>query len=378
MKKTIALFILSLFLFFGCNRAPSSYANIEESKIRPFAIICEPPEALPGDTVLIHLMAWYPGGIVPSISWSVALDYGVDLYGNNFFEKRIVPLSGPLLVPSSDSLGLKFKFIVPKDVIQTSTQLQAAFQNGSGFDNRSLLATDSLLQYTPPLFLAESHKSKIPSFGTRIKLRAHMETDITIDITKLLTIRYTRKFDSLNANNNPAITWVAIISVKKSGVTNADSIYSYPHTTQYLYNSFHPSLVKDTVDIDEGYSYFIAADSGISLDTTTLQNYSYLSKDGSTKTAPEFYRYQFFYKNLDFNSSMETDSLIVFQEGGGPFGRGPVVNFLPPVDTKMRRFQFFVVVRDQRINDPLMCTGEAFKEVKGVFRYSEAYRKKHY
>ena len=74
MKINILIIGLIL-LFSACSNFPERYENvIEGKKIRPFAIVLEPAEAAPGDTVDVSLHI-YDAGKNYSVEWSLQLDY---------------------------------------------------------------------------------------------------------------------------------------------------------------------------------------------------------------------------------------------------------------------------------------------------------------
>ena len=94
----------------ACVKFPTPFENIVVGqKIRPFAVVCDPPDGAPGDTVSVRLHYYTPPGKKPAIRWSAALDYGVDSYGNKF-EKRMVDL-GPMMLAAS--LPDSFRFRIP-------------------------------------------------------------------------------------------------------------------------------------------------------------------------------------------------------------------------------------------------------------------------
>ncbi|MFA6549701.1 MAG: hypothetical protein WCT39_07245, partial [Candidatus Margulisiibacteriota bacterium] len=191
---------------------------------------------------------------------------------------------------------------------------------------------------------------------------------IDLTVTRQFFVRWSRRLNSPNVNTNPFINWVKFIDVNAKNITNPDSIPFKPHTTEYLLNDTTPSLESDTFFIEKDHSYFFASDS------SGFQTYDYFSLiDTIFKTDKEELSYDWLYTNLDFNGSMKQDSLLLM-----PGGRdGPVCVFLPPVDTRMKNFKIYVVVRDVRWNNLTVPNGSAFRTVQGVFKYSDAYIKAH-
>lgn len=369
------LFLSLCLLVLGCTEFSTRYVNIENDKIRPIAFICDPPEAMPGDTVDVRVFASFPNGM-PDISWTVALDYGVDLYGNETVERHIVPLSDLHAVNLDDSLGIHFRFVVPDSTLLFSTQLKGLLaRNAASFGGMSVADLDSFLRASPPGLLPFPGYL-VDQFAANIKLRGHMVQNITLDITKEVTVRYTGKFNPANASKNPSIRWIKWIAVQKNKMTSPDSIRNYPFTERYLYPPESISVnLKDTpLVIDQNVSYFLCADSGKGGNTPWLETYSYYStRDTVLKEDTSLLEYDWLYTNKDYTSSMKKDSLILFPNGQDM----PMVSVLPPVDTRMRHFKFYVAIRTYRTNDPKLSCGGAYQSVEGEFQYTDAYSRYH-
>ena len=368
------LYVLAVFcsLFLACTNFPFRYDNIvKDQKIRPFAMVCEPPEAAPGDTVLVRLYYYKPENQDPSIHWKISLDYGMDLYGQEK-ENRLADLDSMMLPGGRPD---SFAFVVPDSALLYNTQLASLFNNPdynpTGY---SLRALDSLLKVfsafggLPPQ--AAFLMPYIDQVACRLKLRAQLRTGITLDVTKQLRVRYSRKFHSPNVNQNPRINWLGILAVPAANVYNFDSTRYYETSFYYLYYPLHPDSVQDTVVVDSGYSYFVVADSGIAAADTQRQLYSYMTQDGAVRSEREEYNYEWFYTNQDFQEGMVMDSLILITALGMD---SYAQRLLPPVDTAMHRFTLYTVVRDFRWSDITSSTGADFQQATGYFRYTEAY-----
>ena len=75
IKFTLAAITIG---FIGCAEFPEKYENvIEGEKIRPFAIVMDPPEAAPGDTVSVSLRM-YDAGKNYDVEWELCLKYQID------------------------------------------------------------------------------------------------------------------------------------------------------------------------------------------------------------------------------------------------------------------------------------------------------------
>jgi len=350
----------------GCTNFPSRYENIDKSKTRPLAIVCEPAEAAPGDTVLVKYYSFKKQ--TPSVAfWRLFLDIGYSNFGTRMAEKEERRLTDLWLAGSTAD---SFRFVMPESTILYSSALRIAFPD-------AVPGIDSLLNMLITLGVPVPPESliAIDQFRTLTELKLHTEADITLDVTKNLTVRYSRRFNSPNVNVNPSVRWVGIYSVKKENMSAPDSINKYSGTTfQYLYNMDNPGLVSDTVVIDSGCSYFVAADSLDPGVDTGRQAYSYVSyiDSGIVRPDTEDVFFDWFYTNVDYQSGMAQDSLMLFVSDRS-IDR---VRFLPPVETTMHDFKLYLTVRDFRPNDGIMqSTGVCFRECSGTFSYTAAYKR---
>ncbi len=359
--KIIFLTCLAALGVLNCSGFPSKYENVDLTKTRPFAIICEPPDASPGDTVRVRFEC-YTAVDSPQLEWEAVLDGASDLYGQILKEGRVVDLDS-LMLPGSTPYD--FRFVVPDSILLYNSALNAML-------GPQLSRIDSLLKEHrgSPETLPVSMVDFVDQIACRIKLTVNVSAEFELEVFKYLLVRYSRAYGSVNSNRNPEINWVGVVRVEKSNLSDPDSIPSYPHTFQYLYNSLDSALVDDTVLIDTGCSYFVVADSGINGSDSSIQSYRYYSFIDSTfKPGVEELYFDWFYTNLDYTSGMIMDSLILFQSDRSRH----IVRMLPPVDTTMHRFKLTTVVRDARIEQALNASGAAYRESTGYFRFSDAY-----
>jgi hypothetical protein len=353
-----------------CTNFPTPFENIvADQKIRPFAMVCDPPEAAPGDTVSVRLYYYDPPGDRPAIHWKLSLDYGTDLR-NGEFEKHVVNLDSMMLPGSAPD---SFRFQVPDSVFFYSTQMSELASNPKiNPAHLTIALADSLLRTAASAGVSTPQLIALAdNFSCRLKLRAQMRSAISVDVTMLLQISYGGRLKNPDVNTNPVINWMGILKVPTANYTSIDSLAGSGATLQYLYNSAHLDSVRDTVVIDSGFTYFVAADSG----DGHHQIYRYFSlQDNAMEVDTESYNYSWFFTNLDYSSGMIMDSLIMFGQGRA----GAVRSLLPPVDTAMHRFALYVVVRDARRSDPNATPGEAFIQANGYFSYTDAYARSTY
>jgi hypothetical protein len=223
------------------------------------------------------------------------------------------------------------------------------------------------------------------------------------------SIRYNRRLQNtpfaavFPVNDPPKVRWVGVCKVKGTDVKSffpADPAFEGRFSLHYLYNEIFPDSVSDTVVIDTGYTYYLAADSGmvrytlkagtkiidsIRGDDTlahVLQNDSIVADTsrnrrrivtGSGKEINEmetfFYVWQ--YANLDLDSvSMPLDSLMVLSPAGES-----VVRMLPSLDPKFTHARIWTSIYDMLLNDYNRPRAFAFRETNVHFRYTEGYRR---
>jgi hypothetical protein len=368
------LFVIIASIFFSCTNSLPKFADIQADKTRPIAVVLDPAEAAPGDTVHVRYIGFSPDSDTLTTHWTVALDFAEgSTYGGKAVEGHIVDLE-PLMLPGFTPTD--FYFVVPDSTLLFSTYLKGLVQAQWNSQHLTISQVDALLKMTVKSgdSLPSSLATIADMIGTKIKINVHINAEFSLDVYKYMTIRYTRdlKSDSANVNKNPALRWIAVYDVAKGKVNSYDSIAKDSFAVKYLY--YDPKYVDtnkiwDTITIDSGHTYYLIADSGINGHDTDMQTYTYLSLiSGSSITTKENYYYQWFYKDLDYRSPMVYDSLIMFS-GGNEVGN--TTRFLTPVDTAMHHFEFFCVVRDSRLD--FEAVGESEYQVTGYFKYTDAY-----
>ncbi|MBL8029460.1 MAG: hypothetical protein JNL74_23775 [Fibrobacteres bacterium] len=370
MIKHIITFTLMI-LFISCSDFPSRFNRLDGNKIRPLTIICEPPEASPGDTINVRLIGEFPTGI-PEIEWTVAFDFGEDQAADDVYEKQIVQIKNLGFKPTSGTGDISFSFVIP----DTALLLSASFRNNpavlaSGLSPDSL--NKLLLNIPNASFLPTEIADILSLIGARIKLRAHMEQDISLDVTKPISIRFLRKFGITHSNKNPnQPSTMKIITVKTKGVINSDSIQNYDCDSITLSSTgsgLFPQTkefvgIPDTLNIDRQYQYFLRIDTTIG----TQQTYRYLSLNGSWKDdGEEIISCSWFSQNLDELPDMERDSLVLVLERRGL--NDLVREFLPSVDNRLQKARFHAVLRDRRDVDPLDSPGTSYMWGEVYFKY---------
>jgi hypothetical protein len=368
-------------LFSSCGSFNKSFDNVEEGWItRPLCITLDPPEAAPGDTVAATLLLYSPDPAQVGTHWKMALDYALTGYGTAA-EKSVIDLSARLLHHSTTYTpgGIvkdSIRFVVPESTLVVASAVPGQFPLSPDAAtllglppgqstiakadlNTALSALPLDLSLLPPDVSLPLQLS-IDMFGCPVRLRAVVSCENPLEVTRTLGVRYSRRFNSSNANTNPLITAISIIrAYRLPGLDLNFDLDAVPHDTLYLFHAADPAREVDTVTIDTGCAYFTSY-------THDSMNYIYLSGDDQIKTAGEGYFDTWLVTNLD-PSSLPQDSLLM--TGGS--------RLLPPVDVNMHRFRLYLLVRDDRPEwGGFFGGGTSCQIVEGYFKYTGAYQRK--
>lgn len=383
MKKLFTM-ITGLFLILISCAEIDRFERIENDKLRIIAVTYEgAAEFVPGDTV--RGKVYFAGNTIASVGdFSIAY---VQQYDKNYIypdEQKIDLLDTALWFPDS----MQFRYVIPKDVfltkkvqgLQDTAMIRTLYQLASLVSQfgdtllppvsedtleQLMIAVNSLYAQPSLFFFANSVN------GTRLKVRSEF------------TIRYNSLFPSfLPVNNNPEVKWIAIhkvpVSVSESfSPHNVDT--SGRSSVIYLYNAFFPDSVADTIVIDTGYTYFLACNQGIDFhlstygDTIRDTTCDFLELPGDTALSiPEEYEYRWYFQNKDDIDEVK-DSLLVLLNGN----TGPgTIQIKTPVNTAMQRFKVWVVVNDFISGMYSRPKGFAVGSGEGVFKYTDAYKKR--
>ena len=259
---------------------------------------------------------------------------------------------------------------------------------------------------------------------TAFAVPAVIYVNITADDSSALrmqgefTIRYNRRFSALFpglvlVNNNPTLRWIGAYAVKGKDVSNfrpEDTTFHYTLTYfHYQPLPYLPDSIADTLLIDTGRTYFLAADSGMmtyslksgtrftaavngsdttwrilgvdtSITDTTRDKIFYYSAGQKTFELETFF-YDWEYENLGLDSlRMPEDSLFMFSPGStnGGGGEPSIMKVLPSLDTRLTHVRVWVTVYDQAISDYNRPAGFAIRPLDIYFKYSPAYLAAHH
>ncbi len=383
-KKQLVTMFSGLFILFLSCAEYDRFERIENDKLRVIGVSFEgAAEYAPGDTV--KGKAYFAGNTVVSAGdFSIAYVHQYDK--NNIYpdEQTIDLLDTTLWLPDS----MQFRYVIPKDVfltkkvqgLQDTVMIRKLYQLASSvsqFGDTLLppVSEDSLAQlivavnslYAKPSLFFYANSAN----GTRLKVRSE------------ITIRYNSLFpDYLPVNHNPVINWIAIYKVPASrseSFSPHDPDITGRSSVTYLYNTFFPDTVADTIVIDTGYSYFLACNQGIDFhlsangDTIRDTTCDLITLPGDNEeTIPEEYNYQWLFQNLDDIDEVKDSLLVLLYGNTGP----GTIEIKPPVNTAMQRFKVWVVVNDFISGMYSRPKGFAVGSGEGVFKYTDEYKKR--
>ena len=253
-----------------------------EDKLRPFAVVIEPPEAAPGETVQVTLLLHAPAPDELDIAWRVALDYDIGLYEVDEIERDIRPLA-VAAVPTADAEGFTtqtFAWTVPDSALLLTSALPdviddpilrellaAAGLGGGGSPTRAEVDA-ALKALTPadiaamPADLRAAVFAVVDRFACQVRLRATLDDGRAVDVTRNLTVRHTGRLGGANANHNTTLTTFAVVAVHGRDATETDLRDPAKPKSRYDFVS-GGMAVADTlaVPFHDDWTYFLDLDS---------------------------------------------------------------------------------------------------------------------
>lgn len=376
-------------VFTGCAEFPEVYENvIEGQKIRPFAIITDPPEAAPGDTVRVELKL-YDAEKEYEVDWELGLKYQMNQGATSSGFPTVTEImdleAGEVKWnPSAD--GLSFSVVIPKgdknpleltdlspDVLRTDSDITAEEREELGklgLDNfESGLKKIDLIGALDTLSTISNKLSPlVDGLVALVQFKAKMKSPgFNLEVTKNLTVRYSNRLESgsylSNVNHNPVIDSIGFIDVHAAGIRHFSEIGNHKSDTIYFttLSESHPALIDyDTLRVIPGHSYFMIA-------ATRNANQSYRSPAGEIHREQLFY--QWFYTNLDAPSS-DWEGLITLNHDDRPVDVPVVPVKFPKAEAGLRRFAIRTTVGDDRPEwGALVSKGLDYKSIYGYLNY---------
>lgn len=285
MKKLSLLILLtwSLAAVGGCGDGfPDEEMHLGvENKTRPYAVVIDPPEAAPGDTVLVTLRAQAADPDELDVSWRVALDYTIGLYDDDKSEGHFLDLDVPL--PEYDDEGFltqQFFWVVPDSVMLISTALPevltdpvmvmlAAELIGPEAGNPPTKAavdtwlknlTADEVQAMPP---AERYATWALAdlFACQVRFRTAMWSDQMVDVTRNLTIRQTSRLGGPNENSNAETSLLLVTALHKADADLDDLEDPSVERSEFIFieNGVRQNDQLE-VPLNSGWTYYLTVD----------------------------------------------------------------------------------------------------------------------
>ena len=283
MKKLIlgVLLLLVLACLTGCSEGfpdEEMHFGIQDN-VRPYAVVIEPAEAAPGETVTVTLLARAPDPDAVDVTWRVALDYNIGLYEADEVERNYRELAPEL--PESDSDGFltqTFQWVVPDSALLYSSALPEVLTDpamiylaGELIGNEAgspptKTAVDAWLKALTPEMVAampplerEAAWALADRFASQVRFRLTLRTGQIVDVTRNLTIRHTDRLDGPNTNHNALVTDFGVFAVEKVDATRNDLEDPGIPKTWYGFVDGQGARVADQVEIPihAGWTYYL-------------------------------------------------------------------------------------------------------------------------
>ncbi len=236
--------MLSVLILTGCGEGfPDEEMHLGiEAKTRPYAVIVEPPEAAPGETVLVTLLAQTPDPDELDISWRLAQDFNRGLYETDEVERNYLALDPPLPLTDEDGfLNQSFFWVVPDSALLVSSALPEILddpvmvvlaQELLGLDAGSpptKAAVDTWLKELDAQQVAQMDPLEkmatyalADMFAVQVRFRATLQSDLVVEVTRNLTIRHTRRLGGPNTNDNTFVYRFGVSAIEKQDATTDD------------------------------------------------------------------------------------------------------------------------------------------------------------
>lgn len=343
----------------GCSQDFPQEMEIQpDQKIRPLGVVCEPAEAIPGETVRVTLRYYDPSPAATASAWSLALDYRLDRYDTLEYEGHVIDLA-PLTSErriEADADGIvteSFLFAVPETCLLVSSavpevieidlppEVEPLFSPAGAYPTRE--EVDACLASVDPSALTAAQLGWLRTcsdlFACQIRLRCALRGALHLDVTRNLTVRYSRRLGSPNANLNPRLTAVALIDVHSADVDDRFDIARHPSDTTCVYAGDPAAPVAQTIEVRAGHTYFLQA-----LD----EKQPYVSPAGIRHDENHFYSW-YYTRRHD-----APDDLYFIQghDGDEYTDMGPMDEIVrivpPPAGMGPQRYLLHLLVRDER------------------------------
>ncbi len=291
--RNIRLGMLLLLVVVGVSACSDGFPDEEmhfglEEKVRPYAIIIDPPEAAPGDTVLVTLLAQTSDPDELDISWRVAMDYSLGMYETDEIERQYHTLDVPLPQTDADGfLNQTFQWVVPDSAILNASDIPEVLDDpamvylaeeligpeaGSPPTKSAVNAWLSALTMDDVNEMSSMEREATwalaDRFAIQVRFRAALRTDAVVDVTRNLTVRYTNALEGPNTNENSRVRHLYVVAIEKANAPMEDLYNEQVPQSGYFFISVF-DRINDSVQIPyhSDWTYYI-------INTFTIQGYT--------------------------------------------------------------------------------------------------------
>ena len=416
MKRILSgiVCIAGIFLFDCSSLFPTSYARVDEDRIRILDYIYEPAEAAPGGIVTVStIFAGDWNSLFPhDINWTVSFNvvsnnYGVD---TALDIKPLMMSGGSYHHFSNNTLRIEWSFRIPDSVVFESAAipedwislLPVEYQSEIPASIKSLSrnelisfthdlaqraktwgkiltdnpgAEDSLLLADPIYSLYKNEYSRyIPALLQLLTIRIRLFSDIrgVQKVRSTYSVRYNSCFAGIPGsrvyvNKNPVIDSIGIYKVKKENLQYFDPKEgSYEYEFIRLFSEGDSSEIYGVTDsiqpveIDKKCSYFVAGFAGEPDSSITIQS---AMQNGPATVEGLSTQWYFQLDSTETADVSPNDFMNITSMG----------NFIeqlhPPEDEKVQTFILWLEVSDYLMNEINRPQGSTLKEVMGRFTW---------
>ncbi len=283
MKYLRLILLLAAVALTGCSEGfPDEEMHFgTDQKVRPYAVVIEPAEAAPGETVQVTLLARAPQPDELDVMWKVALDYDQGLYEANETERNTRALAAGLPVVDADGfMRQTFSWVVPDSALLYTSALPEVLTDptiatlaselmGTPADSPpTRSAVDAWLKALTPAYLAalsaferEVVWALSDRFACQVRFRATLRTDQVVEVTRNLTIRHTGRLGGPNTNHNTEILGLAVAAVAKVDAVKSDLDDPTIEKIWYPLIDEGGARVADQVQVPvhENWTYYLTA-----------------------------------------------------------------------------------------------------------------------
>jgi hypothetical protein len=378
IKKLLSIIIPAAALILaGCEPFTTSYQRIEDTELRLLDFIYEPADVSPGDTLtLTAVFAGNTGLMDNHIKWWISFDVITDLLGRTTVADsvRLEPVaSSKDTIFSPKTRAISFRIPIPEDIVITSPSIP----------ERWVEILPPNIQSAIPPNLAQMTKKELVDLIVHMINFASADTPIDPMILQLFTIpirvmaqidapgrlphriisdhsvRYNNRLKkagvTVDINRNPEIDSIVLYKVKGKDRTSFNPKTETADAAIRLDAPGNPNA-DVVIEVENGYSYFIEASSGGSLDSTTTM---FGMKTQEVHRA----EWQFAHDKDEMNGVSHKDYMDFWAVMGAQW------SIQPPNDKRLKKFTMWVTVTDEVQNERLRPQGSALREISGRFEY---------